>query len=105
MDKLPIELLIVITDKVATFGVQDLLNLGMTSKCHRQFCNKKVAISALNVIVYGTLLIPYRVQRNVSLCKGYPKVAMHPRVWRWPLLSSNKFGLTWRRSNSFWKKR
>jgi hypothetical protein len=48
MDKLSSELLIVVNEKVAAFGVQDLLNFGMTSKCHRQLPHKKVVLRELN---------------------------------------------------------
>jgi len=46
MEKLPNNLFIIITEKVAAFKVQDLLNFGMTSKCHHHFANKKVAFRA-----------------------------------------------------------
>jgi len=46
MEKLPNNLFIIITEKVAAFKVQDLLNFGMTSKCHHDFANKKVAFRA-----------------------------------------------------------
>lgn len=45
---LPTDLLMVITKKVATFGTQDLLNFGSTSKLHHQLANKKATLRALN---------------------------------------------------------